>query len=102
NITSKMKRIMITAVLLHVGMWLYGQFKLHGHINNLSENEQLVVNNPFVFGYFDDMNTPLTTDQEGRFSTVVPLDEEKIGYLRWGSYEAFLWMKPGTDLAVEL
>lgn len=33
---------------------------------------------------------------------MIPLAEEKIGYLRWGGYETFLWMRPGTDLAVEL
>src|SRR3546814_4479736 len=33
---------------------------------------------------------------------VIPVDEEKIGYLNWGDHRAFLWMKPGADLTVEL
>lgn len=61
-----MKRIMTTIVLLHACLWLYGQFKLHGYINNLSEDERVVVNDPFVFGYFDEMNAPLTTNGDGR------------------------------------
>lgn len=97
-----MRRILITIVLLHACMWLYGQFKFHGYVNNLREDELPVVNNPFVFGYFDDRNTPLTIDKDGYFSAIIPLGEEKIGYLRWGGYETFLWMRPGTDLAVTL
>src|SRR5690606_17132589 len=83
-------------------LFSHAQFDLKGHIKNLPAGETVMVNAPLVFGYFDDMKTPLTTDEDGNFSVTLPLDEEKIGYLRWGDRQAFLWMRPGTDLTVEL
>lgn len=89
-------KIILTVVAVCGYLFSYAQFDLKGRIKNLSTG--VTVNAPLVFGYFDDMNTPLTTDEDGDFSVMLPLDEEKIGYLRWGDRQAFLWMRPGTDL----
>lgn len=97
-----MKHIVTILLLLSVGGSSFGQFKLQGHIDHLKEDQQLVVNTPFVYGYAQAMDLPLATDKDGNFSVVLPLSEEKVGYLRWGDHQAFLWMKPGSDLTVEL
>jgi Redoxin. len=96
------KRIILAAVAVCGYLFSHAQFDLKGHIKNLPAGETVMVNAPLVFGYFDDMKTPLTTDEDGNFSVTLPLDEEKIGYLRWGDRQAFLWMRPGIDLTVEL
>ncbi len=98
-----MKSFTIVAIaLLFTALSSYGQIRLRGNIKNPTENQQLNVNIPFVFGYSDEANTKLPTNRDGNFNVLLPLDEEKIGYLRWGDHEALLWMRPGTDLAVEL
>lgn len=99
---TDMKRIILTVVAVCGYLFSCAQFDLKGHIKNLPTGEAVMVNVPFVYGYFDDMNTSLTTDEYGNFSITLALDEEKIGYLRWGDHEAFLWMRPRTDLTVEL
>ena len=70
-----MKRIILTVVAVSGYLFSYAQFDLKGRIKNLPA---------------------------GDFSVALPLDEEKIGYLRWGDRQVFLWMRPGTDLTVEL
>ena len=97
-----MKRVILTVAALYGGLCAYAQFNLSGHVSNLPDGETAAVNIPFVFGYFEDENKPLVADKEGNFDIVLPLAEEKIGYLRWGDHEALLWMRPGTGLSVEL
>ncbi|WP_257670156.1 TlpA family protein disulfide reductase [Parapedobacter tibetensis] len=97
-----MKRIILSVVAVYGYLFSYAQFDLKGHIKNLPIGETVTVNVPFVFGYFEDENKPLVASKDGSFDMMLPLDEEKIGYLRWGDYEAFLWMRPGAGLSVEL
>ena len=97
-----MKRIILTTLIVYINLFSYAQFNLSGYIKNLPDGEKLAVNVPFVFGYFDEDNKQLAVNKDGNFDCLLPLDEEKIGFLRWGSHEVFLWMRPGADLFVEL
>ena len=97
-----MKRIILTTLIVYSNLLSYAQFNLSGYIKNLPDGENLTVNVPFVFGYFDDDNKQLTVNKDGDFDSLLPLDKEKIGFLRWGSHEVFLWMRPGADLFVGL
>ncbi|MBK1442062.1 TlpA family protein disulfide reductase [Parapedobacter sp. ISTM3] len=100
-----MKKKLLLCIAMGVHIWSYAQLKLSGHVSNLPDGPKLgsvVVNVPLAFGYFEDANKQLATDAAGYFNTILPLNEEKIGYLQWGNHEVFLWMRPGEDLTVEL
>lgn len=97
-----MKRMLSIAIAWYSCLCAYAQFDLNGRVKNLPSGETVTVNIPFVFGYFEDENKPLIADKEGNFGMILPLAEEKIGYLRWGDHKAFLWMRPGSGLSVEL
>ncbi len=78
-----------------------GQFRLNGAIDNPGGPGKLTVNIPLIYGRFEDANREVIIGKDGRFECVFPLREEKIGYLRLGNGNIFLWMKPGEDLTID-
>jgi len=97
-----MRKILLTTVIVCCNLFLYAQFNLSGCVENLPKGETLTINIPFTFGYLESGNQPLAVNKDGSFAISLPLDKEKIGYLRWGNHQAFLWMKPGSSLFVAL
>ncbi len=95
-----MKHILIVIALLH-SFLSYGQFRLNGTIGNYRETAKLSVNVPLVYGRFEEENRQLAPGKDGRFEIILPVSEEKIGYLYWGNSNLSLWMKPGEDLTIE-
>lgn len=95
-----MKQILMVAAILH-SFLSYGQFRLSGVISNYRETGNLTVNVPLVYGRFVEENRQLVPGEEGRFEIILPVYEEKIGYLHWGNRDIFLWMKPGEELEIE-
>jgi hypothetical protein len=80
----------------------FAQFKLSGKINRYSGTEQLKINIPKVFGYYEQNAINIPVAKNGTFAITLPIKGDKFGDLIFQTNFHLLVLNPGKSLKVEL
>lgn len=91
-----------TLLLLFCSTSIFAQFKISGKINNYSGHEDLKINIPLVYGYYDANSVTIPVAKNGTFSIVLLLKQQKFADLIFRQTFHLLLLSPGKDLTIEL
>ncbi|GAB3923020.1 TlpA family protein disulfide reductase [Mucilaginibacter myungsuensis] len=97
-----MKKITITVLLAIATLSSMAQFKISGHIDHISRPDSIILNLPYVYGYYRENNQTIPVDAKGNFSFTVPLREQKFATIDWQNKEISILMTPGKSLLLTL
>lgn len=77
------------------------QFRLNGKITS-ADTCNLVVNIPYVYGYYEENNINIPVKEDGSFEIDLPIASEKFVTLNYNRIEYTLYLKPHNTLTVEI
>jgi len=96
------KVILALSLTLIATLNSFAQFKISGHIKNFTGTDSLVLNLPFVYGYYPENNITITIDKSGRFNKVIPLHGQKFGTLIYKNTLNSILLTPKKSLVLEM
>ncbi|GAB2985314.1 hypothetical protein GCM10027049_24870 [Mucilaginibacter puniceus] len=97
-----MKNFTILCALLACTLAGRAQFKLSGKINNYTGKEQLKINIPQVYGFYNENSINIPVAANGTFSIVVPVKKQKFANLIFEKVFHSLLLNINKSLVVEL
>ena len=98
-----MKKIIFALSLtLIAALNTFAQFKISGRIRNFRGTDSLVLNLPFVYGYYPENNITIRIDKSGHFNTVIPLSGRKFGTLIYKNTLNSILLTSKKTLVLEL
>lgn len=96
------KVILALSLTLIAALHTFAQFKISGHIKNFTGTDSLVLNLPFVYGYYPENNSNIKIDRLGRFNATIPLRAQKFATLIYKKTLNSILLTPGKSLVLEI
>lgn len=98
-----MKNITITfAVILLTALESTAQFKLSGRIQNIKGQDSIVLNIPFIYGFYPENDIKIPVKTGGSFSYTADVKEQRFVSFQYKSSSFTLLLRPGKALSLTL
>lgn len=88
------------AVILLTTLNSFAQFKISGRVQNHKRPDSLVLNIPFVYGYYSENDIKIPIDGTGNFNFTVPVKSQKFATLRYKNKMSTLLLSEGKSLSI--
>lgn len=96
-----MKKITIILFIILMGsQCTFAQFKMSGRVQNLKGPDSLVLNIPFVYGYYSENDIKIPIDATGKFNFTIPVKLQKFATLRYKNKMSTLLLSEGKSLSL--
>lgn len=89
-------------ILIGLALVSNAQFKLTGQVVNYTGNEELKINIPVVFGFYQQNSTDIPINKDGSFTITLPVNEKKMANLIFKRKFTSLLLTPSKNLNVHL
>jgi thiol-disulfide isomerase/thioredoxin len=96
-----MKNIFTTFMLLFVCSLTFAQFKLTGKITGGTIPNSVLINIPFVYGYYIENDIPIAVNSKGYFSTTIA-GSQRFATINVNRKMFTLMMSPGKSLDIAI
>ncbi|MGN6398436.1 MAG: TlpA family protein disulfide reductase [Mucilaginibacter sp.] len=98
-----MKNAIITlAVILLTTLSSTAQFKLSGRIQNFKGTDSIVLNIPFIYGYYHENDIKIPISQYGYFNYTATIKEQKFVNFQYKDAFITLLLRPGKALSITI
>lgn len=98
-----MKNAIITlAVILLTALTSIAQFKLSGRIQNFKETGSVVLNMPFIYGYYHENDIKIPVGKSGCFNYKAAIKEQKFVNFQYKDSFITLLLRPGKALSLTI
>jgi len=96
-----MKTTIITlAVIVLTVLNCTAQFKLNGRIQSFNGTDSLVLNIPFIYGFYHENDIKIPVGASGKFSFVAGVETQKFVSLIYKNSSTKLLLRPGKSLSL--
>ncbi|MBB5396455.1 TlpA disulfide reductase family protein [Mucilaginibacter sp. AK015] len=95
-------RSLLTGLLLLLATHIFAQFKITGKVIGGTPPDSVFINVPFVYGYYAENTTPVSTNPNGYFGKTINISTQRFATININGKEHTLLLTPGKSLDVTI